>query len=191
MRSSGLLLGAVSLALSGCSTLASINWSAVCPWCQASSVMEITDQGVGKITGATALSAAAINEALDDNYRLRSGMKTEKGKIVRYFEALKGDNVALVVEGDKGAVKRIEVRDDRIATASGVKVGTSFSQIYRKAFGNCQKAADDERHAIECQAEDSQHIRYLFSGEWRGPAELMPSDDSLKNWQVSKIIWRR
>ncbi|MDR8247621.1 DUF1131 family protein, partial [Acinetobacter baumannii] len=23
------------------------------------------------------------------------------------------------------------------------------------------------------------------------PDELMPSDDTLKNWKVSKIIWRR
>ncbi|MFA2251935.1 DUF1131 family protein, partial [Escherichia coli] len=30
-----------------------------------------------------------------------------------------------------------------------------------------------------------------FSGEWSGPEGLMPSDDTLKNWKVSKIIWRR
>ncbi|MFV2798327.1 DUF1131 family protein, partial [Escherichia coli] len=24
-----------------------------------------------------------------------------------------------------------------------------------------------------------------------GPEGLMPSDDTLKNWKVSKIIWRR
>ncbi|MCU8666692.1 DUF1131 family protein, partial [Klebsiella pneumoniae] len=28
-------------------------------------------------------------------------------------------------------------------------------------------------------------------GHWSGPDELMPSDDTLKNWKVSKIIWRR
>lgn len=44
---------------------------------------------------------------------------------------------------------------------------------------------------VECQAEGSQHISYAFTGHWSGPDELMPSDDTLKNWKVSKIIWRR
>ena len=41
------------------------------------------------------------------------------------------------------------------------------------------------------KAEGSQHISYQFSGEWSGHGGLMPSDDTLKNWKVSKIIWRR
>ncbi|WP_368918656.1 DUF1131 family protein, partial [Citrobacter sp. FDAARGOS_156] len=32
---------------------------------------------------------------------------------------------------------------------------------------------------------------YIFSGEWSGPEDIMPSDDTLKAWKVSKIIWRR
>ncbi|HCC09731.1 MAG TPA: DUF1131 domain-containing protein, partial [Atlantibacter hermannii] len=36
-----------------------------------------------------------------------------------------------------------------------------------------------------------QHITYVFTGEWRGPEGLMPSDDALKNWKLSKIVWRR
>ncbi|VFS78927.1 RpoE-regulated lipoprotein [Raoultella planticola] len=43
---------------------------------------------------------------------------------------------------------------------------------------------------VECQADGSQHISYAFTGHWNGPEELMPSDDTLKNWKVSKIIWR-
>ncbi|MDH8195751.1 DUF1131 family protein, partial [Klebsiella pneumoniae] len=55
----------------------------------------------------------------------------------------------------------------------------------------CQKADGDDNRAVECKAEGSQHISYQFSGEWRGPEGLMASDDTLKNWKVSKIIWRR
>lgn len=66
-----------------------------------------------------------------------------------------------------------------------------FSDLYSKAFGNCQKADSDDNRAVECKAEGSQHISYQFSGEWSGPEGLMPSDDTLKNWKVSKIIWRR
>ena len=39
-------------------------------------------------------------------------------------------------------------------------------------------------------------LQYLvYSSEqrrhWQGPQGLMPPDDTLKNWTLSKIIWRR
>ena len=152
---------------------------------------EVTEQGVGKLTASTPLNEQAISDALGSDYRLRSGMKTDKGNIVHYFEALKNNSVALTINGDNGAISRIDVRDADIKTASGVKIGTPFSDLYSKAFGNCQKGSHDNGAVVECQAEGSQHISYAFTGHWSGPDELMPSDDTLKNWKVSKIIWRR
>lgn len=191
MKSLRLLLCALPLALTGCSTLSAINWSAAYPWNWFGSSMEVTDQGVGKMTASTALDQEAIQDALGSGYRLRSGMKTENGTIVRYFEALKEDKLALVINGDKGTVSRITVLDDDIPTASGVKVGTPFSDLYKQAFGNCASVPSDDSVAVECKAEGSQHISYLFTGEWSGPEGLMPSDDTLKNWKVSKIIWKQ
>ena len=147
MKSLRLLLCALPLALTGCSTMSSVNWSAAYPWNWFGSSMEVSEQGVGNLTASTALSEQAIGDALGSSYRLRSGMKTANGNIVRYFEALKDDKVALTIN-DNGAV-------------------------------------------VECKAEGSQHISYAFTGNWSGPEELMPSDDTLKNWKVSKIIWRR
>ena len=190
MKSLRLLLCALPLALTGCSTLSSINWSAAYPWNWFGSSTEVTEQGVGKITAATALDQNAIQDALSSDYRLRSGMKTANGNIVRYFEALKDDKVALTINGESGTISRIDVRDSNIKAASGVKIGTPFSDIYSKAFGNCQKGSNDNGAVVECKAEGSQHISYAFTGHWSGPDELMPSDDTLKNWKVSKIIWR-
>ena len=191
MKSLRLVLCALPLALTGCSTLSSINWSAAYPWNWFGSSTEVTEQGVGKITAATALDQNAIQDALGSDYRLRSGMKTENGNIVRYYEALKGGKLALVINGDKGTVNRIAVLDDTIPTASGVKVGTPFSDLYKQAFGNCTSAPSDEGVAVACKAEGSQHISYVFTGTWSGPEGLMPSDDTLKNWKVSKILWQQ
>ena len=58
---------------------------------------------------------------------------------MHYFEALKGNSVALTINGDNGAISRIDVRDADIPAATGVKIGTPFSDLYSKAFGNCQK----------------------------------------------------
>jgi hypothetical protein len=133
----------------------------------------------------------AIASGLSSDYRLRSGMKTENGNIVRYFEALKDDQLALVISGDQSTVKRIEVLDSEIETDSGVKIGTPFSDLYQKAFGNCVSAAAEEGVGVECKDKESQQISYLFTGAWSGPEGLMPSDDTLKGWKVSKIIWQQ
>ena len=191
MKSLRLLLCALPLALTGCSTLTSINWSAAYPWNWFGSSTEVTEQGVGNITAATALDQGAIQDALSSDYRLRSGMKTENGNIVRYYEALKGDTLALVINGDKGTVNRVTVLDEGIPTASGVKIGTPFSDLYKQAFGNCASAPSDDGVAVACKAQGSQHISYVFTGTWSGPEGLMPSDDTLKNWKVSKIIWQQ
>lgn len=191
MKSLRLMLCAMPLALTGCSTLSSVNWSAANPWNWFGSSTEVTEQGVGALTAATPLSEQAIADALDGDYRLRSGMKIANGNVVRFFEAMKDDKVAMVINGEQGTLSRIDVLDSDIPSEAGVDVGTPFSDLYSKAFGNCQPATDDDRVAVECKAQGSQHISYLFSGEWHGPEGLMPSDDTLKEWKVSKIIWRR
>ena len=191
MKSLRLVLCALPLALTGCSTLSSINWSAAYPWNWFGSSTEVTEQGVGKITAATALDQNAIQDALSSDYRLRSGMKTENGNIVRYYEALKGDKLALAINGDKGTVNRIAVMDEDIPTASGVKVGTPFSDLYKQAFGNCTSVPSDDEVAVECKAEGSQHISYVFTGTWSGPQGVLPSDETLKSWKVSKIVWKQ
>ncbi len=191
MKSRRLLLCALPLALTGCSTMSSVNWSSAYPWNWFGSSTQVTEQGVGNLTATTPLNEQAIGDALGSSYRLRSGMKTANGNIVRYFEALKDDKVALTINGESGTISRIDVRDSNIKAASGVKIGTPFSDIYSKAFGNCQKGSNDNGAVVECKAEGSQHISYAFTGNWSGPEELMPSDDMLKNWKVSKIIWRR
>lgn len=52
---------------------------------------------------------------------------------------MKGDNVAMVINGDQGTISRIDVLDSDIPADTGVKIGTPFSDLYSKAFGNCQK----------------------------------------------------
>ena len=176
MKSLRLMLCAMPLMLTGCSTMSSVNWSAANPWNWFGSSTKVSEQGVGELTASTPLQEQAIADALDGDYRLRSGMKTANGNVVRFFEVMKGDNVAMVINGDQGTISRIDVLDSDIPADTGVKIGTPFS---------------DDNRAVECKAEGSQHISYQFSGEWSGPEGLMPSDDTLKNWKVSKIIWRR
>lgn len=191
MKNLRLLLCGLPLVLTGCSTLSNVHWSAAAPWNWFGSSLEVTENGLGDITADTPLKEEAIADALGDDYRLRSGMKTQGGAVVRYFEALKDDKLAVVINGENDKVSRIDVLDNDIATDSGVKIGTPFSDLYDKAYGACKKALDDDSDGVECQAPGSHHVSYVFTGEWRGPEGLMPSDDALKKWTLHKIVWRR
>ena len=186
-----LLLGA-PLLLAGCSTMSGFSWSSLSPlnWFGSSS-MQVTDQGVGGVTATTVLTESAIKEGLKGDYRLRSGMATKDGKLISFYQAMKEGQIKLVISGQqKGTVERIDVMDKAIPSQWGVTVGTPFSELYKKAFGVCRKGSGDDSAQIECAAPDSKHVSYLFDGDWHGPEGLMPSDDTLQSWKVSKIIWR-
>jgi hypothetical protein len=156
-----------------------------------SSSLKVTDQGVGKVTASTPLTEDAIKDALDGDYRLRSGMSMNDGKMLAFYQAMDGKEVKMTLSGEpKGRVQRIDVTDPKVESEWGVKVGTPFSDLYTKAFESCVKGTGDDAQSVVCKAPQSQHVSYVFSGIWHGPEELMPSDDSLKEWKVSKIVWR-
>lgn len=164
------------------------SWSSLSPWHWFGSAAEVSEQGVGGLNGATAMNEQAVGEALNGDYQIRKGMRGENGKVITFFQALDGKEVKLEITGET-SVSEVQVMDDSIQTTSGVKIGTPFSDLYSRAFGACQKAASGK--GVECRAPDSQHISYVFTGEWHGPEGLLPSDDTLKKWQVSQIVWRR
>ncbi len=180
------LTGGMVLLLSGCSTL-----SRMAPWNWFGSSLTVSEQGVGGVTGDTTMDDAAIADGLNGDYRLVRGMRIVAGQPVSYYEAFRDDKTALLFNGENGKVSRIEVLDKDIETDNGVKIGTPFSELYSKAFGACQPGVGLDAQIVECKAPQSQHLNYQFSGEWRGPEGLIPPDDTLKNWTLTKIVWHR
>ncbi len=187
------LLLALPLLLTGCATVENMHapsWSSFNPFNWFSSSLKVTDQGVGKLSASTQLNESDVKDGLDDDYRLRSGMSMSDGKLRTFYQAMKDDKVVITVSGEpKAFVDRIEVSDPKVESQWGVKIGTPFSSLYTKAFDSCQKGQGDDEQNIECKAPNSQHVSYIFTGAWDGPDQLMPSDDTLKSWKVSKIIW--
>lgn len=140
MKSLRLMICALPLALTGCSTMSAVNWSAAYPWNWFGSSNEVTEQGVGKLTASTPLNEQAISDALGGSYRLRSGMKTADGKIVHYFEALKDDKLALTINGDGGTVSRIDVRDSAIPPPAARKSVPRLASCTAKRSATARKA---------------------------------------------------
>ncbi|MEQ9862031.1 RpoE-regulated lipoprotein [Pectobacterium cacticida] len=190
-RSLGLpLVLSLPLLLSGCGTFSHFSWSSLSPFNWFGSALEVTDAVVGGINAGTPLSEGALQRALEGNYILRSGMGMSNGQLVAFYQALDGDAVKMVISGPpKGSVRKVEVMDSTVSSAGGVKIGDAFSQTYNKAFESCQLGQGDDARSVECSAPQSRHISYIYSGEWGGPEGLMPPDDILKTWTVSKIVW--
>ncbi|MFH8132952.1 RpoE-regulated lipoprotein [Pantoea osteomyelitidis] len=167
-----------------------ISWSAMAPWNWFGSSLDVTEQGVGGLSSSTAMTQQAIDDGLNGDYKLRQGMRGQNGQVITFWQALDDDQVKLVIYG-QSSVERIEVMDRAIASANGPRLGSQFSDTFSKAFNHCQKATGMDNSDVECKAPGSQHIRYVYSGAWHGPDGLMPSDDTLKSWTLSKIIWQR
>ncbi|MBM7344097.1 RpoE-regulated lipoprotein [Pantoea coffeiphila] len=165
------------------------SWSGLNPVNWFGSSLQIAEQGVGGVNGSTPLQQKAIEDGLKGQYTLRNGMRMVDGSVVSFWQALDDSKQVEMELSGRTTVNRVEVMDKDVATDSGVKIGTRFSDLYSKAFESCKKGTGADRDGVECRAPNSQHISYVFSGDWRGPEGLMPSDDTLKNWTVSKIIW--
>jgi hypothetical protein len=184
-----LLLG-LPLLLTGCSTMSNFSWSSLSPLNWFGSSLEVSAKGVGDLNAGTPMSESAINDGLKGDYRLRGGMATSQGQIVSYYQAMDGNDVKLVITGEpKGHVQRVDVMDSKVATEWGSKLGTPFSDLYSKAFGACKPADGDDAGKVECVAEQSKYVTYIFSGKWAGQQDIIPPDDTLKSWTISKIIW--
>ncbi|WP_237388258.1 RpoE-regulated lipoprotein [Xenorhabdus sp. Sc-CR9] len=188
--SSGLV--GCSLLLTACAGASEFSWSSLSPFNWFDRPFNVSEQGVGNINQQTNMTQSAIEQELEGKYRLRSGMETKDGKLISIIQGMENNQVKLEFYGSvNGKVNRIDVRDEDIKTIWGTKIGTLFSDVYDKAFGACQRSNDfTTQPTVICTAPQSQHVSYVFSGIWDGPEELMPSDDVLKDWKVSQIIWK-
>lgn len=166
------------------------SWSSLSPTHWFGSSLEVSEQGIGDLNGSTPMTQSALETVLGSHYRLRSGMQGDGGVVSRFWQALDDDRLKLIINGDQ-SVSRVEVMDSDIASDDGSKIGDPFSAHYNKAFGHCQKAPGIDSSDVECKAPGSQHISYVYHGEWHGPEGLIPSDESLKNWKLIKIVWQR
>ncbi|MDX7990657.1 RpoE-regulated lipoprotein [Xenorhabdus littoralis] len=181
-----------SLLLTACAGTSGLSWSSLSPFNWFGSSLNVSEQGLGEINKQTDMAKSVIERGLEGKYHLRSGMEMQNGKLVSIIQGMKDNQVKLEFYGLlNGKVNRIDVLDEGIKTVWGTEVGTSFSRLYDKAFGVCQRSQDfTVQPAVICIAPQSQHVSYVFTGTWDGPEELLPSDDVLTNWKILRIIWK-
>lgn len=181
-----LLCGAILL--SGC---AGVKVFSPSTWL--SGPLMVSNSGLGHVTSLTPMQVDTVESQLNNRYSIRTGMQMENGEVVTVFQGLNDDEVKLEIIGpENGYVSRIIVSDPDVVTEWGPKIGTEFSEIYQNAFGACGLGERvNDVATIECKSPQSVKVVYRFTGKWQGPEGLMPSDDDLKTWQISQIIWHK
>lgn len=181
------LLGTV-LMLSGCA-----GFKVFSPSTWFSSPLMVSSSGLGQVTNFTPMQADTVKEQLNNRYAIRNGMQMENGEVVTIFQGIDDDKVKVEIIGpEHGYVSRIVVSDPNVVTEWGPKIGTSFSDIYEKAFGVCGLGERvDNAPTVECNSPQSSQVVYRFTGKWQGPEDLMPSDNDLKEWEISQILWHK
>ncbi|WP_086109996.1 RpoE-regulated lipoprotein [Xenorhabdus vietnamensis] len=185
-------LAGCSFLLTACAGTLGVSWPALSPFNWFGGSLSVSEKGIGEINKQTDMAQAAIEKGLEGKYHLRSGMEMQNGKLVSVIQGMEEGQVKVEFHGlVNGKVNRIDVLDDEVKTVWGAKIGTSFSELYNKAFGKCQRSHDvTAQPAVICTAPQSQHVNYVFTGTWNGPEGLMPSDDVLRSWKISQIIWK-
>ncbi|MFD1090934.1 RpoE-regulated lipoprotein [Providencia vermicola] len=181
------LLGTV-LVLSGCA-----GFKVFSPSTWFSSPLMVSSSGLGQVTNFSPMQADTIKKQLNDRYSIRNGMQMENGEVVTVFQGIDDDKVKVEIIGpEHGYVSRIVVSDPNVVTEWGPKIGTPFSDIYEKAFGVCGLGERiDNVPTVECNSPQSSQVVYRFTGKWQGPEDLMPSDNDLKEWEISQILWHK
>lgn len=153
----------------------------------------LNEQGLTLLEKGQPVTKNMLQTRFGDEYTVRSGVHLRQGNMNQVFDIVKDNKVliSLYVRED-GQLDYLVVFDAFVNTTlkNNPHVGTVFSQIYDKAFGSCLlDNVTEVVSEVNCLAPNSNSIHFIFSGEWKGPKSLLPSDDVLKKWQVNRIVW--
>lgn len=155
--------------------------------------MLLSDNGLSLLNQNEKVTRDLLQMRFGDEYSIRSGVHMQQGKMNHVFDVMKGKNVIMTFyTQDNGSVDYVVITNEIVNTSlkNNPHIGTLFSNIYEKAFGFCLlDNVTDTKSEINCLAPKSESIYFIFSGEWKGPKNLLPSDDVLKKWRVNRIVW--
>jgi len=163
-----------------------------CSWANSSADFYLTDKGIVQLKSlSNKVDQHKLKKLLGQGYVIHNGMHIKDNQLSKVFDVIKDNQLLFsVFTTEKGKLTAIEIVSPAIETAYKAHIGSKFAQLYEHDFGFCQRGYfTAEATEVICQAPNSKHIKFIFKGEWHGPKELIPSDNILKDWTVTKITW--
>lgn len=177
----------LSLLLTGCSS-----------WWSSNSIIDndgrwiISDTGVGPITAETQFKQNELQKAFGDNFKVISGMGINSEKVSHFFNINTRDNhtIMKIIGDSKGNIEGIETQSDQVIHQN-IHVGSYFHQLYKQAItGNCKHITNEDAGTVLCDSPNSKHVHYIFNGQTGNFDSLLPPNEELMDWKITKIIWQ-
>lgn len=160
--------------------------------CSGPKAIEVTEEGVGPITGITAFDPDAVSALLPGTTvsRLQISREGEQYPVILVEE--NDEKVMEVVpDADERSVAGVIVFSPDIRDMHGIHVGSVYTDIYTKNENpQCLPGVEEYAGRLFCPAADSTRIYYEIAGKWDGPDGKVPPGDVIRNWQVVAIHWR-
>ncbi|PLX44055.1 MAG: hypothetical protein C0605_03240 [Hyphomicrobiales bacterium] len=121
----------------------------------------LTTKGLGRLTGTTAFTMAAIRAALP-GFKVSKSERQTEGMVEAVFRAERGGEPALEIGGER-SVESISVLSKAIAGPGGVRIGDTMAEVIGKTtLDECYRGVEDEAEMVICSAKGD-NIGYWFT----------------------------
>lgn len=160
---------------------------------QAQPILTVSENGVGPINKDTPYDLKKIQSLLPA-LKVKKGQGGSEGEVWEVLNVSDKTHLLFSIKSnDHGKIDYIWIKSNRLQTASGIKIGSLFPQIYQNSRPkSCEVMLEEMTGRIQCDAPNSKHLKYIFAG--RG----FPEGDSgvpplkiLRRGKVESILWAK
>lgn len=154
--------------------------------------LSISDKGLGPISSATRFDKKEI-QGLLTGFVVKSDTDFTEGEEFPVFVVMDHKTILATINPseDRKKIFSIRVTNDKVSNLLGPKIGMKFVSIYGGSVPeSCSAGMEELSGTVICQDPNSEHILYIFKGEYDSPDGEVPNISALKNFVINEIVWR-
>lgn len=153
-------------------------------------LLQITAAGAGGLSGETAYSNKAIEEALPGFTTQPIQIAVEDHTLWTIGAFHEGFQVLQVLKGDAGRIGEVHGVTHHLAGPNGERIGMSLAQIGTSP-ADCRVGRDLWRGMAICSARGTPNVTLVYAiPGFEGPFDRLPPSDRLGSALLQRIIWR-
>lgn len=152
--------------------------------------LQVSDAGVGGLTGSTKYSSSAVQAALPGFavQGIKTADETSTKQALGVFKD--GFQVLQVFRGDTGAISAVHGVTHHMIGPNGERIGLPFGQS-GLSRDDCRVGKGLWRGMAICPARGAANVSLVFSvPEYQGPFDRLPDRNVLRTAELQRIVWR-
>jgi uncharacterized protein DUF1131 len=150
----------------------------------------LTDAGLDGYPAGSSFNLDLLRGAVP-GHDVREAEATSEGMSWTVFIVEKDGQEVLEIGPDPmgSRVGVIHTDSPSVATDTGYRVGSRFSDIYAGTEAECEAGMEEMSGTVLCAVPDRVQFYYRFEGTFEGPDGEVPPRDVLESWVVSSVVW--